>query len=71
MDCAPCRAIHDAVETGILKMVQVLVEHGADPCTEFLERTPCEMAQSLGHKEIHSYLQGQPYLSGHGLWLPS
>ena len=53
------RAIHDAVETGMLEMVRVLVEHGADPCTEYLDKTPCEIARSLGHMEIHQYLQGK------------
>ena len=53
------RAIHDAVETGMLEMVRVLVEHGADPCTEYLDKTPCEIAQALGHTEIHKYLRGK------------
>ena len=55
------RAIHDAVETGMLEMVRVLVEHGADPCTEHLDKTPCEMARALGHTEIHNYLQGKAH----------
>ena len=52
----------------MLEMVRVLVEHGADPCTEHLDKTPCEIAQSLGHMEIHKYLKGKLFL-GILLWI--
>ena len=52
------RPIHDAIESGCLDLVKVLISHGADPLAEFGEKTPVEYALSIDQKEIYKYLEG-------------
>ena len=52
------RPIHDAIESGCLDLVRVLISHGADPLAEFGEKTPVEYALSIDQKEIYKYLEG-------------
>lgn len=53
------RPIHDAIESGNLSIVRLLVEHGADPMAEYLEKTPLELAKSLGQIEISKFLSSK------------
>ena len=52
------RPIHDAIESGCLDLVKVLISHGADPQAEFGEKTPMEYALSIDQMEIYKYLEG-------------
>ena len=52
------RPIHDAIETGSLDLVQLLIQYGADPLAEFGEKTPVEFARAVGQNEIFRYLKG-------------
>ena len=54
----PPRPLHDAIESGSLEMVCLLIQHGADPLAEFGDHTPMEFARNEGQEEICSYLQG-------------
>ncbi len=51
------RPIHDAIESGNLEMVKLLMSHGADPLAEIGEKTPLEFALSNDQKEIHAFLE--------------
>ena len=53
------RPIHDAVESGCLQLVKLLVQHGADFSAEYGGRTPLELAHSLGHIDIVHHIEGE------------
>ena len=53
------RPIHDAIETGNLDLVKLLLQHGADPMAELGERTPLEHALAHEQYEIHDYLESK------------
>lgn len=51
------RPIHDAIESGNLEVVKLLVSHGADPMAEIGEKTPMEFALSLDQSAIFAFLE--------------
>lgn len=53
------RPIHDAIEAGNITIVRLLVEHGANLMAEQGGKTPVDLARSLGHSDIASYLDGK------------
>ena len=55
----PHRPIHDAIESGSLEVVQLLLRFGADPLAEFGESTPAEYASDVGQPHIAQYLRGE------------
>ena len=58
--CVCDRPLHDAIEVGSLEVVQLLIEHGADPLAELGEKTPLEYALMHNQLEIYDYLQCTP-----------
>ena len=55
------RPIHDAIESGNLELLQLLLSYGADPMAEIGEKTPVEYALANNQMEIHAFLQGKYY----------
>lgn len=51
------RPIHDAIESGNLDLVKLLLSNGADPLAEIGGRTPLEFALANHQMEVYAFLQ--------------
>lgn len=53
-------ALHYASQSGLMKCVEYLLAHGADPLTENKSGlTPCDMARLKGHHDIATFLESK------------
>ena len=54
-----CRPIHDAVESGNLEVVKLLVEYDVEVAPDSGEQLPIAIARKKGFREIEKYLEGE------------
>jgi len=53
-------ALHYASQSGLMKCVEYLLAHGADPCAGNKSGlTPCDLARLKGHNEIATFLESK------------